>query len=110
MSRGFGPFGKIQEAIKQAQQVRDNAQKLQEELENLQIIGQAGEGRVQVTLNGNQEPIAVKLDPSVLQEAPEVVENLLLTAFKAAYEESSETMRKRMEELTSGFNLSGLGL
>jgi len=110
MSRGFGPFGKIQEAIKQAQQVRDNAQKLQEELEKLQVVGESENGLVKVTLNGNQEPVGISLDPAVLQESPEVVEDLLLTAFKAAYTQSSETMRKRMEELTSGFNLSGLGL
>jgi len=110
MSRGFGPFGKIQEAIKQAQQVRDNAQKLQEELEQLAIVGEAGNGLVKVTLNGNQEPIGISLDPALFQKAPAVVEDLILTAMKAAYTESSETMRKRMEELTSGFNLSGLGL
>jgi len=69
MSRGFGPFGKIQEAIKQAQQVRDNAQKLQEELEQLAIVGEAGNGLVKVTLNGNQEPIGISLDPALFQKA-----------------------------------------
>ncbi|MEN9201597.1 MAG: YbaB/EbfC family nucleoid-associated protein [Thermostichus sp. DG_1_6_bins_120] len=110
MTRGFGPFGKIQEALKKAQEVRDGAQKLQKELEEMEIVGEAGNGLVKVTVNGNQEPLKVSLDPEVLKEAPDVLEDLLLTAMVNAYTQSAETMRKRMEELTGNISLPGLGL
>lgn len=110
MTRGFGPFGKIQEALKKAQQVRDGAQKLQKELEEMEIVGEAGNGLVKVTVNGNQEPLKVSLDPEALKEAPDVLEDLILTAMVSAYTQSAETMRKRMEELTGDISLPGLGL
>ncbi|MFS8795631.1 YbaB/EbfC family nucleoid-associated protein [Synechococcus sp. O70.2] len=109
MTRGFGPFGKIQEALKKAQEVRDGAQKLQKELEEMEIVGEAGNGLVKVTVNGNQEPLKVSIDPQVLQEPVDVVEDLLLTAMVNAYTQSAETMRKRMEELTANISLPGLG-
>ncbi len=110
MTRGFGPFGKIQEALKKAQQVRDGAQKLQTELEQMEIVGEAGNGLIKVTVSGNQEPRGVSLDPAVLKEAPDVIEDLLLKAMVEAYTLSSETMRQRMEELTGDINLPGLGM
>ena len=69
MTRGFGPFGRIQEALRKAQEVRDGAQKLQKELEEMEIVGEAGNGLVKVTVNGNQEPLKVSLDPEVLKES-----------------------------------------
>jgi hypothetical protein len=64
---------------------------------------------VKVTVNGNQEPLKVSIDPQVLQEPVDVVEDLLLTAMVNAYTQSAETMRKRMEELTANISLPGLG-
>ncbi len=110
MSKGFGPFGKIQEALKKAQQVREGAQKLQSELEEMEVVGEAGNGLVKVTVSGNQEPRKVSLDPEVLKESQDVIEDLLLTAMREAYTRSSDTMRKRMEELTGDISLPGLGM
>jgi hypothetical protein len=110
MSKGFGPFGKIQEALKKAQQVRDGAQKLQAELESMEIVGEAGNGLVKVALSGNQEPRKVTLDPAALNEPVDVLEDLILTAMVNAYTQSAETMRQRMESLTGDLSLPGLGL
>ncbi|MEO1131151.1 MAG: YbaB/EbfC family nucleoid-associated protein [Cyanobacteria bacterium J06639_1] len=109
MAKGFGPFGKIQEALKKAQQVREGAQQLQTELDNMEIVGEAGEGKVKVTLSGNQEPRAVAFTPEALQETPEALSEMVLTAMNDAYIRSTETMRERMEELTGGIDLPGLG-
>lgn len=109
MAKGFGPFGKIQEALKKAQQVREGAQQLQTELDNMEIVGEAGEGKVKVTLSGNQEPRGVALTPEALQETPEALSEMLLTAMNDAYMRSTDTMRERMEELTGGIDLPGFG-
>ncbi|MDX2097557.1 MAG: YbaB/EbfC family nucleoid-associated protein, partial [Leptolyngbyaceae cyanobacterium bins.59] len=91
-----------------AQQVQEGAKKLQEELEQMEIEGQAGGGLVKVILSGNQEPLRVEISPDVMTEGADVVADLVLTAMKDAYLKSTATMRERMEELTGGLNLPGL--
>lgn len=110
MSKGFGPFGKIQEALKKAQQVRDGAQKLQAELEAMEVMGESADGLIKVTVSGNQEPRKVELTAAALEKTPQELEELLLDAMKTAYYSSSEIMRERMEALTGDISLPGLGL
>ncbi len=105
---GLGKMKELTEAFKKAQQVQEGAKKLQEELEQMEIEGQAGGGLVKVTLSGNQEPLRVEISPDVLQEGAEVISDLVTTAMKDAYYKSTTMMRERMEELTGGLNLPGL--
>lgn len=111
--QGFGGFGlgkmrELADAFKKAQQVQEGAKQLQEELERLEIQGEAGGGLVKVILNGNQAPQRVEISPQVLQESAEVVSDLVTVAMKDAYDKSTATMRERMEELTAGLNIPGL--
>ena len=110
---GFGlpNFGQLTEAFRKAQQIQQDAQKLQDELDAMELEGSSGDGRATVWLSGNQQPLRVKLDPGLLAEAPATVETAVLEALKAAYENSTSTMRQRMDELTGGLdlNLPGLG-
>lgn len=111
--QGFGGFGlgkmkELTEAFKKAQQVQEGAKKLQEELEMMEITGEAGGGLVKVMLSGNQEPRRVEISPEVLSEGAEVLSDLVLAATKDAYNKSTATMRERMEDLTGGLNLPGL--
>ena len=98
----------LTEAFKKAQQVQEGAKKLQEELDQLEIEGVGGGGLVKVYLSGNQEPRRVEISPDVMGEGPEVVSTMVLEAMQAAYENSTATMRQRMEELTGGLNLPGM--
>lgn len=111
--QGFGGFGlgkmrELADAFKKAQQVQEGAKQLQEELEKLEVQGEAGGGLVKVILNGNQAPQRVEISPQVLQESAEVVSDLVTAAMKDAYDKSTATMRERMEELTAGLNIPGL--
>lgn len=111
--QGFGGFGlgkmkELTEAFKKAQQVQEGAKKLQEELEMMEIPGEAGGGMVKVVLSGNQEPRSVEISADVLGEGADVVSDLVLAAMKDAYNKSTATMRERMEELTGGLNLPGM--
>jgi DNA-binding YbaB/EbfC family protein len=110
--QGFGfSLGKMKElteAFKKAQQVQEGAKKLQEELDQMEIEGQAGVGLVKVILSGNQEPRRVEISPDALGEGADVVSELVTAAMKDAYNNSTATMRERMEELTGGLNLPGL--
>ena len=103
---GFGlpNFGQLTEAFRKAQQI-------QQELDAMEIEGTSGDGRASVWLSGNQQPLRVRLDPALLQDGQEACEAATLEALQAAYEQSTATMKGRMEELTGGLdlNLPGLG-
>lgn len=105
---GLGKMKELAEAFKKAQQVQEGAKRLQEELEEMEIEGEAGGGAVKVILSGNQEPLRVTISPDVLGEGAEVVSDLVTAAMKDAYNKSTATMRERMEELTGGLNLPGM--
>ena len=104
------PFGKMKEladAFQKAQEVQKGAQELQSELEQLEIEGIAGDGLVKVIMSGNQEPRRVEISPDALNQGADAVSEMVTTAMKEAYTKSTEMMRGRMEELTSGLNLPG---
>jgi hypothetical protein len=105
---GLGKMKELTEAFKKAQQVQEGAKQLQEDLEQMEIEGQAGGGLVKVVLSGNQEPRRVEISADVLAEGAEVVSDLVTAAMKDAYNKSTATMREKMEELTGGLNLPGL--
>ena len=110
---GFGlpNFGQLTEAFRKAQQIQQDAQKLQEELDAMEIEGSSADGRASIWLSGNQQPLRVKLDPSLLSDGQEVAETATLEALQAAYERSTGTRKERMQELTGGLdlNLPGMG-
>ncbi|MDJ0692171.1 MAG: YbaB/EbfC family nucleoid-associated protein [Xenococcaceae cyanobacterium MO_188.B32] len=109
--KGFGPLGKMKElaeAFKKAQEVQQGAQVLQAELEQMQIEGQSEDGLIKVIVTGNQEPIGVEIAPDALNQDAEALSASVTMAMKDAYAKSTETMRSRMEELTSGLNLPGM--
>ena len=110
---GFGlpNFGQLTEAFKKAQQIQQNAQKLQEELEVMEIEGSNNDKRVKIWMTGNQQPLRVEIDQSLLSEEKAQIEEAILEGMKSAHEISTTTMKDRMEDLTGGFklNLPGMG-
>ena len=109
---GFGlpNFGQLTEAFKKAQEIQQNAQALQDELDAMEIEGKSSDGRVSIWLSGNQQPLRVRMDPSLLSDGQEASETATLEALQAAYEQSTATMKARMEELTGGLNLNLPGM
>ena len=109
---GFGlpNFGQLTEAFKKAQEIQQNAQALQDELDGMEIEGKSVDGRASVWLSGNQQPLRVQLDPELLSTDQETCEAATLEALRAAYEQSTATMKGRMEELTGGLNLNLPGM
>jgi len=105
---GLGKMKELTEAFKKAQQVQEGAKRLQEELEQMEIEGQAGGGMVKVTMSGNQEPRSVVITDEALGEGAEVLSDLVKAAMLDAYNKSTATMREQMEELTGGLNLPGM--
>lgn len=105
---GLGKMKEIADAFKKAQQVQAGAQQLQEDLEKMEISGTSSDNLVEVVVSGNQEPLNVKISPDAMGKSAEELSALTLEAMTNAYQTSTQTMRQKMEELTSGLNIPGL--
>ena len=105
---GLGKMKELADAFQKAQQVQAGAKQLQEELEQMEIQGESDDGMVKVILSGNQEPRRVEILPEAAEQGAEALSEMVTMAMKDAYLKSTETMRTRMEELTSGLNLPGM--
>ena len=64
--------------IKKAQELQSQMEKAQAELNSIEIEGQAGGGMVTVTVNGHKELVALTIDPEILTEDKEMIEDMIL--------------------------------
>ena len=105
---GFGlpNFGQLTEAFKKAKQIQQDAQKLQDELENMEIEGKSDDEMVKVWISGNQLPLRVEVQGNILNSDKEKIEQNILQAIQKAHELSTTTMKERMNDLTGGLNLN----
>lgn len=99
-----GGLGNI---MKQAQQMQANMQKLQEELARTEITGQSGGGMVSVVMNGRHEVRRVTIDPSLLGDDKDMLEDLIAAAVNDAVHKVEATSQERMAALTAGMGLPG---
>ena len=104
---GLGKMRELADAFKKAQEVQQGAKLLQEELE--QMEGTSADGTVKVVMSGNQEPLKVEISSDAMSQGAEALSETVTEAMKDAYQKSTSTMRERMEALTSGLNLPGMG-
>ncbi len=93
--------GNIAQLMQQAQRMQDNLKKAQEELANIEVLGQSGGGMVKITLTGKMDCRSVRIDPSVLADA-EMLEDLVAAAFNDAVNKANEESGKRMSAATAG--------
>jgi len=91
--------------LKQAQQMQENMQKMQEQLANVEIEGQAGAGMVKVTMSCRHDVKHVFIDQSLLSEDKEMLEDLVT----AAMNDAAKKVEMAIQEKMSGF-ASGMGL
>lgn len=99
--------------MQQAQELQEKLQEIQQELERLEIEGEAGAGLVRVKMSGLGAVHQVKIDPSLLKpEEQAVLEELVAAALNDAQKKAREAKEHKIGELTaslpmglSGFNL-----
>lgn len=92
--------------MKQAKELQDRMQRLQDEVAALTIDGAAGGGLVKVTVNGKSEMKTVKIDPSLLKpEEVEILEDLIVAAINEARAKAEAKLADKMRELTGGLAL-----
>ena len=105
MSKGFkAPKGQNQmNMMKQLQQLRQQIETTQAELAEETVEVSVGGGAVKVIMTGDQHCRAVELDQALLEDAdPEMLQDLLLTAFNSALDKSREIAADRLGPLAGG--------
>lgn len=94
-----GGFGDL---MKQAQQMQEKMQAMQEEIARMEVVGEAGAGLVQITMTGRHDVKRVNIDPSLLSEDKEVLEDLLAAACNDAVRRVESEQKEKMSGLTGG--------
>ena len=101
----FGGKGGLGNLMKQAQQMQDKMQKMQEEIAQLEVTGESGAGLVKVTINGAHNCRRVEIDPSLLEDDKELLEDLVAAAFNDAARRIEETQKEKMASVSAGMQL-----
>jgi hypothetical protein len=97
--------GNIGQLMKQAQQMQENMQRMQEQLGTLEVEGQSGAGMVKVQMTCKHEVKRVAIDPSLVGDDREMLEDLLVAAFNDAAHKVEATVAEKMSGMTAGLGL-----
>jgi DNA-binding YbaB/EbfC family protein len=91
--------------MKQAQAMQENMQRLQNELASLEVEGQAGGGMVRIVATCKHQVRRVTIEPSLMSEDRDLLEDLLAAAINDLNARIEETVQSRMTALTGGLSL-----
>ena len=97
--------------MKQAQKMQEDMQKVQAELAQMEVEGQSGGGMVRVVMTGRNEVRRVHIDPSLVGDDRDMLEDLVAAAVNDAVHRAEAASQERMAGLTAGMGLpAGLKL
>ena len=91
--------------MKQAQQMQENMQRAQEELARTEVEGQSGAGLVKITMTCRHDVKRVSIDPSLLGEDRDMLEDLVAAAFNDGLRRAEAMTQEKMGNLTAGMPL-----
>jgi hypothetical protein len=97
--------GQLAGLMKQAQAMQDNMKKAQDELALIEVEGQSGAGLVKVAMTCKHEVKRITIDPSLLADDKEMLEDLVAAAFNDAVRRAAATSEEKMGKLTAGMPL-----
>ena len=97
--------GNINNLMKQAAAMQANMQKAQAEIATIEVIGESGGGMVKVTMSGKHEVKRVQIEPAVISEDREMLEDLIAAATNDAVHTVETPEQEKMSSLTSGLQL-----
>ncbi|CAK0771186.1 putative nucleoid-associated protein YbaB [Gammaproteobacteria bacterium] len=97
--------GPLANLMKQAQQMQTNLRKIQEEMAALEVTGQSGGGMVSVVMTGRHEVRRIQIEPDLMKEEKEMLEDLIAAAINDAVRKVEESTSGKMSAATSGLGL-----
>lgn len=91
--------------MQQAKEMQEKFERMQNDMQNSEVTGDAGAGMVKVTMTGRHDVRRVDIDPSVLSEDKALLEDLLAAAVNDAVRRVEAQQKERMSELTGGLQM-----
>jgi hypothetical protein len=88
--------------MQQAQKMQENVKRLQDELAQMEVEGQAGAGMVKVVMTCKHQVRRVSIDPSLVGDDRDMLEDLVAAAFNDAVRRVEETTQQKMSSVTAG--------
>jgi len=101
----LGDLGNI---MKQAQQLQERLSQVQDTIARRTVEGSAGGGMVKAVVNGKHEVLSLTIDPAVLKEEVELVQDLVLAAVNEAIRNAQKMVAEEMTRVTGGLKIPGL--
>ncbi len=97
--------GQIAGLMKQAQQMQENMKRMQDELTQIDVEGQSGAGLVKIVMTCKHDVRRVTIDPSLLSEDKDMLEDLVAAAINDATRKVEATIQEKMGSMTGGLPL-----
>ena len=97
--------GGLGNLMRQAQQMQETMKKAQAELADLEVTGESGAGMVKIVLNGNHEAKSIAIEPRLLGEDQQMLEDLVVAAINDAVHKLAARSQEKYAGLMSGLNL-----
>lgn len=91
--------------MKEAQKMQQRMQEAQQQLSELVVHGEAGGGMVTIEMNGRHDVKKVKIKPSLLEDDPEMLEDLVAAAVNDAVRKIEKASKEKISQLTAGLNI-----
>ena len=97
--------GNMGNLMKLQQQLQANMQRAQTEIASLEVTGEAGGGMAKVTMTGKHEVRRVVIDPSLVSDDKEMLEDLIAAAINDAVQKVERATQEKMSSVMGGLNL-----
>jgi len=97
--------GGIGNLMKQAQQMQENLKKAQDKIAEMEVEGQSGAGMVIVQMNGKHDVRRITIDPSLMSDDKEMLEDLVAAAVNDAVRKVEAMTQEMMSGVTAGMPL-----
>jgi DNA-binding YbaB/EbfC family protein len=91
--------------MQQAQKMQEDIKKAQEEIASMQVMGESGGGLVTILMTGKREARKVTIDPSLLGEDKDMLEDLVAAAINDAVNKVAKMKKEKMGDITAGIPL-----
>jgi len=105
----FGNLGQLAGLLKNAGQIKENMKAAAQRLKEARIVGDAGGGQVQTTVDGSGEAVSVRIAPELFATGDrELIEELVCASFRDAIVRSREVMQKEFSQAAGGIDLSSM--
>jgi DNA-binding YbaB/EbfC family protein len=99
-------LGDLMGMMKQAKELQEKMQQMQDEISAMEIEGSSGGGLVTVVMTGKSEMKRIRIDPSLMKpDEAEIVEDLIVAAVNDARAKAEAALADRMREMTGGMSL-----